>query len=243
MTQCEHCRELRKTKQVHVKCMCGSREDTGESSAKRGEFSVHHRRCNNGLTNKALLCCVFLGVVKVPASAAFPSGLPEALEASVALHLTSDGSDSEISSAYLFCYCPLATDTHSPQVMPLLRAHATSPEPAIAGLPVPRVQNARLSSRNVEGAQDMQMYMSRNSSHNPLVLSRMHTQETTAQFSRNLRQIDSRPPLALSMIHRLPKTHQAPATSLIMDKCSSAPTGEHTNIPMVRISTKHYDPR
>jgi len=69
VTQCEHCRELRKTKQVHVKCMCATKED-GEGSSKRGS-------------------------VKVPASAAFPSGLPEALEASVALQPLSDGSDSE----------------------------------------------------------------------------------------------------------------------------------------------------
>jgi hypothetical protein len=27
VTQCDHCRELRKTKQVHVRCQCGSRED------------------------------------------------------------------------------------------------------------------------------------------------------------------------------------------------------------------------
>lgn len=26
ITQCEHCRELRKTKQVHVKCMCESKD-------------------------------------------------------------------------------------------------------------------------------------------------------------------------------------------------------------------------
>lgn len=27
VTQCEHCRELRKTKQVHVKCLCEGRDD------------------------------------------------------------------------------------------------------------------------------------------------------------------------------------------------------------------------
>ncbi|EIM87575.1 copper-fist-domain-containing protein, partial [Stereum hirsutum FP-91666 SS1] len=27
VTQCEHCRELRKTKQVHVKCVCESKSD------------------------------------------------------------------------------------------------------------------------------------------------------------------------------------------------------------------------
>ncbi|KAJ7481951.1 copper fist DNA binding domain-containing protein, partial [Mycena latifolia] len=26
VTQCEHCRELRKTKQVHVKCICEAKE-------------------------------------------------------------------------------------------------------------------------------------------------------------------------------------------------------------------------
>lgn len=36
VTQCEHCRELRKTKQVHVKCICESREDdAGEASGSR----------------------------------------------------------------------------------------------------------------------------------------------------------------------------------------------------------------
>ena len=33
VTQCEHCRELRKTKQVHVKCICESRT---EPSSKQG---------------------------------------------------------------------------------------------------------------------------------------------------------------------------------------------------------------
>ncbi|KAI0926560.1 hypothetical protein AcW1_002483 [Taiwanofungus camphoratus] len=72
VTQCEHCRELRKTKQVHVKCMCGVRE-VGVGSLNRGS-------------------------AKVFTSAAFPSGLPEALEASVALQVLSDGSDSDHSS-------------------------------------------------------------------------------------------------------------------------------------------------
>ncbi|KAL6306872.1 hypothetical protein BKA93DRAFT_771315 [Sparassis latifolia] len=69
VTQCEHCRELRKTKQVHVKCMCGSKEREDGEGASRS--------------------------VKVPANATFPGGLPEELEASVAFHLGSDGSDSD----------------------------------------------------------------------------------------------------------------------------------------------------
>ncbi|TEB34321.1 hypothetical protein FA13DRAFT_1626212, partial [Coprinellus micaceus] len=31
-TQCNHCRELRKVKQVHVKCACQSRTSEGASS-------------------------------------------------------------------------------------------------------------------------------------------------------------------------------------------------------------------
>ncbi|EJD52024.1 copper-fist-domain-containing protein, partial [Auricularia subglabra TFB-10046 SS5] len=39
VTQCEHCRDLRKTKQVHIKCVCVSRpdkqDDTGEENPRR----------------------------------------------------------------------------------------------------------------------------------------------------------------------------------------------------------------
>ncbi|KAH9831713.1 uncharacterized protein C8Q71DRAFT_683524, partial [Rhodofomes roseus] len=75
VTQCEHCRELRKIKQVHVKCMCAS---------SYSDFDVN--------------CLLYgLGGCKLPASAAFPSGLPPGvMGASVAL---SDGSESEYSNA------------------------------------------------------------------------------------------------------------------------------------------------
>ncbi|KAH9840284.1 copper-fist transcription factor, partial [Rhodofomes roseus] len=75
VTQCEHCRELRKTKQIHVKCICAHNDDDPG------------------------VCCFVcgLGSSKVPASAAFPSGLPpEALGTSVALRSPlPDGSDCE----------------------------------------------------------------------------------------------------------------------------------------------------
>ncbi|KAI0797297.1 transcription factor, partial [Irpex lacteus] len=67
VTQCEHCRELRKTKQVHVKCMCGAKDQP--------------LVLNEDPSGK-----------KVPVSATFPSGLPETLGASAAVL---DGSDSE----------------------------------------------------------------------------------------------------------------------------------------------------
>lgn len=69
VTQCEHCRELRKTKQVHVKCLCGQ-----DPSGAGGEAS-----------NKK-------GTAKLPAVAAFPRGLPEDLEALAILPAISDGS-------------------------------------------------------------------------------------------------------------------------------------------------------
>src|SRR6266702_2238058 len=41
ITQCEHCRELRKTKQVHVKCMCETKDNLPDKESaparKKGE--------------------------------------------------------------------------------------------------------------------------------------------------------------------------------------------------------------
>lgn len=45
MTQCEHCRALRKTKQVHIKCTCGSADDAaGPSALGKGVLRHHWRR-------------------------------------------------------------------------------------------------------------------------------------------------------------------------------------------------------
>ncbi|KAI0640422.1 hypothetical protein C8Q79DRAFT_451642 [Trametes meyenii] len=75
VTQCEHCRELRKTRQIHVKCVCEGK-DNGEGPS------------SSGLSGQ--------GVAKVLARAAFPGGLPEGLlEASVASRPLSEGSDSD----------------------------------------------------------------------------------------------------------------------------------------------------
>ncbi|KAJ3921000.1 transcription factor [Lentinula edodes] len=70
VTQCEQCRELRKTKQVHVKCICPKGEGSGQAS--------------NSL-NKTLQ------------KPAFPNGLPQA---SIAVqHLSESSSDSEYGMA------------------------------------------------------------------------------------------------------------------------------------------------
>ncbi|KAH7882907.1 hypothetical protein F5I97DRAFT_1900507 [Phlebopus sp. FC_14] len=71
VTQCEHCRELRKTKQVHVKCLCGL-QNQGASPSE----ASHSKK----------------GPTKLPAIAAFPHGLPEDLETMVVLPAASDGS-------------------------------------------------------------------------------------------------------------------------------------------------------
>ncbi|KAI0357893.1 hypothetical protein OH77DRAFT_1312084 [Trametes cingulata] len=77
VTQCEHCRELRKTRQIHVKCVCENKDDgSGTAGTSIGSSGQ--------------------GGAKVPARAAFPSGLPEQLlEASVASRPLSEGSDSD----------------------------------------------------------------------------------------------------------------------------------------------------
>lgn len=75
--------------------MCAIRDDLSDGYPRRG-VSQHVGWCDDtSLTVRALVSPVPLGGTKVPASAAFPSGLPEALEASVALRLASDISDSE----------------------------------------------------------------------------------------------------------------------------------------------------
>nr|ABF60559.1 ACE1 transcription factor [Phanerodontia chrysosporium] len=89
VTQCDHCRELRKTKQVHVKCVCEVKPPESGADAPSSSASTSSKKGNK----------------KVPASAAFPSGLPEALGASVASKPLSDGSDSEQEMHTSTCTC------------------------------------------------------------------------------------------------------------------------------------------
>ncbi|KAJ3890118.1 hypothetical protein GG344DRAFT_50218, partial [Lentinula edodes] len=93
VTQCEHCRELRKTKQVHVKCICHKEETVAGGDQASG--------CSN------------------QGSAAFPNGLPKALEASVAVQLLSQGatSDSDLGRFFPFssshgCSCLSGDECH-----------------------------------------------------------------------------------------------------------------------------------
>ena len=40
-TQCEHCRELRKTRQIHVKCVCESKDSDGKAGASSKGVLIH----------------------------------------------------------------------------------------------------------------------------------------------------------------------------------------------------------
>ncbi|TFK31704.1 hypothetical protein BDQ12DRAFT_93825 [Crucibulum laeve] len=92
VTQCEHCRELRKTKQVHVKCLCESKVESPV-------------RPSPPLGKK--------GNIKVPESAAFPNGLPQALEASVAQQLAEGASsDSDHGGIHNSCSCSFGGECH-----------------------------------------------------------------------------------------------------------------------------------
>ena len=97
-TQCDHCRELRRTKQLHVKCTCDPKQsDAGTSSSassgtKKGE-SIRYREFPTQLTVK--YPWVRNTGAFIPTSPAFPTGLPESLAASVVDRPLSASSDSE----------------------------------------------------------------------------------------------------------------------------------------------------
>lgn len=90
ITQCEHCRELRKTKQVHVKCMCESKDHPPDK-----EPAPPRKKGN---------------LARVLASAAFPDGLPQFVGASVATHSTNLALSSPVDFATRVCRCKDGVD-------------------------------------------------------------------------------------------------------------------------------------
>lgn len=92
ITQCEHCRELRKTKQVHVKCMCEAKEHPLDK-----EPAPVRKKGN---------------LARVLASAAFPDGLPQVLGASVVPHALEPPSSME--PAARVCRCKDGLDCQCP---------------------------------------------------------------------------------------------------------------------------------
>ncbi|KAF5323126.1 hypothetical protein D9611_009323 [Ephemerocybe angulata] len=107
VTQCEHCRELRKTKQVHVKCICEGRLE--HTPVPKGVLQAPPAPApaSGWLTVKSI--CrppTHLGTKPGFESAAFPNGLPlHALETSVALP-DAFSSDSDMSGGNsIACHC------------------------------------------------------------------------------------------------------------------------------------------
>ncbi|KAI5885637.1 uncharacterized protein SCHCODRAFT_02643959 [Schizophyllum commune H4-8] len=116
VTQCEHCRELRKTKQVHVKCVC----------EKEGEVG-----------------CAKSGLSKALEQPAFPNGLPEALGASATLGVAADRTSAEPehreevkssckSGSQCDCCVPRAPKAKVKVPKPLRSSPALSVKPALA---------------------------------------------------------------------------------------------------------------
>ncbi|KAF8352100.1 transcription factor, partial [Amanita rubescens] len=108
VTQCEHCRELRKTKQVHVKCICEVKSDHSflqpSSNGKKGTALLANRFYRKPTPYQG---------TKIPQCATFPNGLPQELEAVVASQFAQEGSTSDpchggmqLSLSGVFC-CPL----------------------------------------------------------------------------------------------------------------------------------------
>ncbi|GJE98711.1 copper-fist transcription factor [Phanerochaete sordida] len=118
VTQCEHCRELRKTKQVHVKCVCEIKpSELGGGDAPPPSVVTGTKKASK----------------KVPASAAFPSGLPEALGASVASKTLSESSDSEheLHSSTCTCKTTGTCNCATPRIA-TSRSKKSSKSPAVA---------------------------------------------------------------------------------------------------------------
>ena len=96
ITQCEHCRELRKTKQVHVKCVCEGKDDLDAIShsipAKKGKsHPPHFRYLRSQLTFSSRVLVSVANRKGPPPSAAFPFGLQS---------ISAPASDSEDASPF-----------------------------------------------------------------------------------------------------------------------------------------------
>lgn len=96
VTQCEHCRELRKTKQVHVKCSCGAQDQAPTTLPSHTKKGASYSSLNLNfpyLQVHPLPPSFYSAPPKLPATAAFPNGLPDTLEPLATLPQSSDDSD------------------------------------------------------------------------------------------------------------------------------------------------------
>nr|QDK64612.1 ACE1 transcription factor [Ganoderma lucidum] len=140
ITQCEHCRELRKTRQIHVKCVCESKEIAEEGLGATGSKGT-----------------------KLPARAAFPSGLPEELlEASVASQPFSEGSDSEQSTSErrgseARPIAPSPNEALSEPAALVAQAHAAGNRPVLPKPPTERPDSPSRASHNPSVSQSSRL--------------------------------------------------------------------------------------
>jgi hypothetical protein len=74
ITQCEHCRELRKTKQVHVKCMCGNKEKSTDDVSLPLPLPVAIAAMATTTTTTSTTAAVPMTEVSEPGSSKSPPG-------------------------------------------------------------------------------------------------------------------------------------------------------------------------
>ncbi|KAF7342194.1 ACE1 transcriptional factor [Mycena venus] len=126
VTQCEHCRELRKTKQVHVKCICEAKEPPPPSAAPKKK-----------------------GTPTLPAHAAFPHGVPDAGSATTSDSDHGGSTKSASASGSGGCSCKTtggACNCCTPRTRPGAGARRRSEPPRPTGLSAPPTTSPTLSS-------------------------------------------------------------------------------------------------
>ncbi|KAK7042136.1 ACE1 transcriptional factor [Favolaschia claudopus] len=114
VTQCEHCRELRKTKQVHVKCICEAKEPPAPAISSKKK-----------------------GTPTLPAHAAFPHGVADVGSATAS---DSDHGGSTQSAHVAGCSCNITGgECHccTPRTRPGARSRSEPSSPPSAGAPPP----------------------------------------------------------------------------------------------------------
>lgn len=99
ITQCTHCRELRKTKQVHVKCLCGDSKGINKDES------------------------VVAKPLKRTLDATYPTGVPTALEASLVLYPDPSSDSDQPSSKPASCNCKTDGECHCAVPRKIKRTH------------------------------------------------------------------------------------------------------------------------
>ncbi|KAH8112268.1 hypothetical protein DFH11DRAFT_1608929 [Phellopilus nigrolimitatus] len=139
ITQCEHCRELRKTKQVHVKCLCEGKEDPDVHS-----HSIPAKKANR----------------KGPVpSAAFPHGLQPTSESDEPPLPSPDQFDAtQRIGEYMTCACKVGgpCECCTPRHPPRTKRSPTPPRPTIGDIRASAVTASRPPSETDDALEPLQ---------------------------------------------------------------------------------------